>query len=153
MRTLMITLATTAALASSAFAQTATTTETAPVTTPPAATAPATATGSVAAGDVFLAAKPADILSYNLVGLNIHNSEDTTIGEIRDLILSDGELAGYIISVGGFLGIGERFVIVNPSAVTVTYNEADKKWDARMETTKEVLQGAPEFKYEGRWAR
>ena len=153
MRTLMITLATTAALASSAFAQTATTTETAPATTTAPAATTGTVAGTVAGGDVFVAAKPADILSYNLVGLNVHNSQNETIGEIRDLILSDGELAGYILSVGGFLGIGERYVIVNPGSVMVTYNEADKKWDARLETTKEVLQAAPEFKYEGRWAR
>lgn len=146
MRKLMITLATTAALATSAFAQTATTTETAPAPN-------STVTGTVSGGETFLAAKPTDILSYNLVGLNIQNSEDTTIGEIRDLILSDGQLAGYIVSVGGFLGIGERYVIVTPQSVNVTYNETDKKWDARMETTKEVLQGAPEFKYDGRWAR
>jgi hypothetical protein len=150
MRKMIITLAATAALASSAFAQTATTTTTPGTATP----APAeTVVGTMGNSDVFVTATPADILSYNLVGLNIHNSEDTAIGEIKDLILSNGELAGYIVSVGGFLGIGERHVIVNPSAVTVTYNEADSKWDARMETTKEVLQAAPEFKYEGRWAR
>lgn len=143
MRILMITLATTAALATSAFAQTtaapAASSETTPVTT--------------AVSDVFIAAKPADVLSYNLLGLNVHNSAKDAIGEIRDLILTDGALTGYIISVGGFLGIGERYVIVSPQAVKVTYNEADKKWDALLETTKEVLQSAPEFKYEGRWAR
>lgn len=146
MRTLMITLATTAALASSAFAQTAT-----PATPAAPESVPGAVTGD--ANSPFVAAQSADILSYNLIGLNIHNSEDTVIGEIKDIILSNDQLAGYIVSVGGFLGIGERYVIVRPNAVNVTYNETDKKWDARMETTKEVLQGAPEFKYEGRWAR
>lgn len=146
MRTLMITLATSAALASSAFAQTAT-----PATPAAPESVPGAVTGD--ANSPFVAAQTADILSYNLIGLNIHNSEDTAIGEIKDIILSNDQLAGYIVSVGGFLGIGERYVIVRPNAVKVTYNETDKKWDARMETTKEVLQGAPEFKYEGRWAR
>lgn len=146
MRTLMITLATSAALASSAFAQTAT-----PATPAAPESVPGAVTGD--ANSPFVAAQSADILSYNLIGLNIHNSDDTAIGEIKDIILSNDQLAGYIVSVGGFLGIGERYVIVRPNAVKVTYNETDKKWDARMETTKEVLQGAPEFKYEGRWAR
>lgn len=101
----------------------------------------------------FVTAQPTDILSYNIVDLNITNDADETVGEIKDLIISNNTLAGYILSVGGFLGLGERYVIVNPNAVSIHYNEPDKKWTARMATTKEVLQEAPEFIYEGRWDR
>ena len=55
--------------------------------------------------------------------------------------------------MGGFLGIGERYVVVAPSAVKVVYSENDKKWSATMDTTKDALKAAPEFKYEGRWKR
>ncbi|OYY57996.1 MAG: photosystem reaction center subunit H, partial [Rhizobiales bacterium 24-66-13] len=58
--------------------------------------------------DTFVSAKPTDVLSYNLVGLKVMNGEKETVGEIKDLILSKGELEGYIVSVGGFLGMGER---------------------------------------------
>ncbi|MFG1396884.1 PRC-barrel domain-containing protein [Xanthobacter sp. VTT E-85237] len=101
--------------------------------------------------DAFVTAKPTDVLSYNLVGLKVMNGEKETVGEIKDLILSQGELAGYILSVGGFLGMGERYVIVRPNAVKIAYSESDKKWSAMMNATKDQLKAAPEFKYEGRW--
>jgi hypothetical protein len=49
--------------------------------------------------------------------------------------------------------MGERYVIVDPSAVKIDYMEADKKWLATMTITKDQLKTAPEFKYEGRWGR
>jgi hypothetical protein len=101
--------------------------------------------------DTFVTAKPTDVLSYNLVGLKVMNGDKETVGEIKDLILSKGELEGYIVSVGGFLGMGERYVIVRPNAVQIAYSEADKKWSAMMNATKDQLKAAPEFKYEGRW--
>ncbi|MBN9047276.1 MAG: PRC-barrel domain-containing protein [Rhizobiales bacterium] len=131
MRRFIIAMAATAALVSFANAQTAVTTDT----------------------KIFVTAKPTDVLSYNLIGLNIVNNENTTIGEIKDLIISDGRLAGYIVSVGGFLGIGEKYVIVSPAAVTVAYSEADKKWSAKMDATKDEIEKAPEFKYDGRWKK
>jgi hypothetical protein len=106
--------------------------------------------------ETFVTAKPTDVLSYNLVGLNVTNNANETIGEIKDLILLQGELAGYIVSVGGFLGMGERYVIVRPSAVklfSVAYDEKNKKWHAVLNATKEQLKTAPEFKYEGGWKR
>lgn len=131
MRRLLIAAVATAALMSFATAQTATTTTT----------------------NVFVTAKPTDVLSYNLIGLNIVNGENNTIGEIKDLIISDGQLSGYIVSVGGFLGMGEKYVIVSPASVEVNYSEGDKKWSATMQATKEQLENAAAFKYEGRWAK
>ncbi|MDH7797253.1 MULTISPECIES: PRC-barrel domain-containing protein [unclassified Beijerinckia] len=101
----------------------------------------------------FFAAQPTDVLSYNLIGLNITNPAKETIGEIKDLIISDNQLKGYILSVGGFLGIGERYVAFTPKSVQVTYSESDNKWHAIMNATKDELKAAPEFKYQGRWKR
>jgi hypothetical protein len=141
-------------------AQTPTTTES-PTTTAPATTeTPAPAENSAAPsatptadGGRFVAVKPTDGLGSKLIGLNITNSSDENVGEIQDIVISGDKLAGYIVSVGGFLGMGERYVIVAPSAIQVTYSESDKKWSAKMETTKDQLKVAPEFKYEGRWAK
>jgi hypothetical protein len=131
MRRILITVAATTLLAGAAIAQTAVTTTT----------------------ETFVKAKPTDVLSNNLMGLNVTNQANETIGEIKDLILSQGDLSGYIVSVGGFLGLGERYVIVRPSAVKVSYTENDNKWHAVMNATKDQLKTAPEFKYEGRWKR
>ena len=57
----------------------------------------------------------------------------------------------YIVSVGGFLGVGEHYVAVNPSSIKVSYNSSDKKWHATMDANVNQLKAAPEFKYNGRW--
>lgn len=153
MRRMILALAATTVMATFAHAQSAAPapaepvpTQMAPATTTPAATVPMTTS------EIFVVAKPTDVLSYNLVGLNIMNPANESIGEIKDLIISQGELSGYVVSVGGFLGMGEKYVIVSPDSVSVVYSETDKKWSARMDTTKDALKEAPEFKYEGPWA-
>ena len=92
-------------------------------------------------------------LSSNLVGLDVYNSENKDIGTIKDVALyPNGRVDSYILSVGGFLGIGEHYVAVNPRDVTITYSDSDKKWHATMNTSAEQLKSAPEFKYSGRWS-
>ncbi|KRE17571.1 photosystem reaction center subunit H [Bosea sp. Root483D1] len=110
-------------------------------------------TATTSTREVYVKALPTDVLSSNLIGLNVHNNAKETVGEIKDLVVSGGNLSGLILSVGGFLGIGERYVVVTPSAVNVVYSENDKKWTATMDTTKDALKAAPEFKYEGRWSK
>ncbi|MGJ4859753.1 PRC-barrel domain-containing protein [Labrys sp. KB_33_2] len=110
-------------------------------------------TATATTTETFVLAKPTDVLSSNLIGLNISNSAKDNIGEIKDLVISEGALSGYVVSVGGFLGIGTHYVVVSPKSVSVNYSEADKKWSATMDATKDQLKAAPEFKYEGRWAK
>jgi hypothetical protein len=57
-------------------------------------------------------------------------------------------LDAYILSVGGFLGVGQRYVAVKPDAVAITYDPAKGKWMASINATKEQLKEAPEFKSE-----
>ncbi len=76
MRRLILATAATLALGSMAFAQTATNVET----------------------EVFVTAKPTDVISSNILNLDITNSKDESIGKIQDLIISEGALTGYIVS-------------------------------------------------------
>jgi len=110
-------------------------------------------TATTATPEIYIKARPTDVLSSNLIGLNIQNNAKENIGEIKDLVISNEKVSGLILSVGGFLGIGERHVVVTPAAVKVVYSENDKKWTATMDTTKDALKAAPEFKYEGRWSK
>ena len=55
---------------------------------------------------VQFATVPSDAaLSYNLVGLNVYNSAEENVGEIKDIVIASNKLDGYILSVGGFLGL------------------------------------------------
>lgn len=92
-----------------------------------------------------------DKLSSNLVGLNVYNNANQDIGKIKDVSVDQNGVRAYILAVGGFLGMGDRYVAVNPSAVKVIYNDSDKKWHATMDANADQLKSAPEFKYTGPW--
>ena len=88
-----------------------------------------------------------EMFSSKLKGLNVYNQKDESIGEITDLALKNHEVDALILSVGGFLGMGEHYVAVSPSSVNIRYDAKNDKWLASMNTTKEALKAAPEFKY------
>lgn len=115
--------------------------------------APAVAqTAAPATPPRFVSVAPSSALTSNLIGLNLTNAGGETIGEIKDLVLAEDKgVQGFVVSVGGFLGIGEHYVVVDPSAVTVNYDSNEKKWLAKLDTTAEQLKAAPAFTYEGKW--
>jgi hypothetical protein len=101
----------------------------------------------------FMAQQPGDRLASRLVGLNIRNTADENIGEIYDIILTDaGAVKAYIVSVGGFLGMGTRYVAIDPKAVVLTRQD-EKTWTASMNANKDQLRAAPEYKYESEWRK
>jgi hypothetical protein len=115
-------------------------------------TAPALAPPTTLAGPATAIRVPDDaFLSGQIDDLDLRNASNENVGEIEDAVLSQGRIIGYVISVGGFLGVGDRNIVVDPSMVTITYNSGDNRWEARINATKEQLQAAQEFKYEGRW--
>ncbi|KFC63640.1 PRC-barrel domain protein precursor [Bosea sp. LC85] len=102
---------------------------------------------------VFVSVNEASALTSSLKGLNVRNAGDETVGEIEDVVIAGNSLASYILSVGGFLGMGTHYVAVSPDALAITWNATDKKWNARINATKDQLKAAPQFKYEGRFAK
>ena len=115
-------------------------------------TGAATANNTAGSGR-FVSISGSDELSSKLVGLDVYNDKNQDIGQIKDVALNQsGQTEAYVLSVGGFLGIGDHYVAVNPSQVKVTYNNSEKKWHASMNATTDELKTAPEFKYSGRWS-
>ncbi len=157
-----------AAIAPAAYAQDTTQPQTAPSMTDPAA--PATgadqmkpmdgmdnaqttqstdpAVNTAATTDTYLTEQTPDQISANTyIGQSVYNSADESIGTINDLIMEkDGGVAAAVIGVGGFLGIGEKWVAVpfNNIAVSQTPDSDDVKLTTT--ETAESLQAAPEFK-------
>jgi len=99
------------------------------------------------ADGMFTTIPAKDELSSKLVGLDIYNSAKQNIGAIKDIAFSQNGTKAYIIGVGGFLGMGEHYVAVRPSAITLTYNASEKKWHAEMDANADQLKAAPEYKY------
>jgi len=93
------------------------------------------------------------VLSSKLIGLDVYDGANDKVGVITDLILEKSDLAGYILSVGGLLGVGDHYVAVSPGSIGYAYNDADKKWKATINVTKDDLKAAPQFFYEGKFKR
>jgi opacity protein-like surface antigen len=103
--------------------------------------------GNAPAEAKFSTVSKDEMFSSKLKGLNVTNQKDETVGEITDLAVKNHQIDALILSVGGFLGMGEHYVAVSPSSVNVRYDQKNDKWLASMNTTKDALKAAPEFKY------
>lgn len=92
----------------------------------------------------FVTVTDADHLATRLIGTSVTNAEDETIGEVHDLILRGTELTGIVVSVGGFLGVGDRLVVLDPSAIAFTAD--GDTLTATTDARRETLEVTPEFK-------
>jgi hypothetical protein len=78
-----------------------------------------------------------------VVGSTVVNEANETVGTIDDLIVTPGEKVPFaVLSVGGFLGMGTKYVLVPFSSLQVM----DKKM-VLPGATKESLKALPKFKY------
>ncbi|MGK7863939.1 PRC-barrel domain-containing protein [Falsiroseomonas sp. E2-1-a4] len=81
-----------------------------------------------------------------IIGSNIYNEENNSIGEVDDLIVPQGGAAPVaVISVGGFLGIGAKLVAVPYERLT--HDSERNRWVLRG-ATKESLESLPTFSYD-----
>lgn len=116
----------------------------------------ATASWSIAAkaAEAGLEVKPATdvqprgtyLISYDasassVIGSSVQNFLEEELGVIEDLIInSDGKVVHAVLSVGGFLGIGDKLVVVPYSDLLLVGNE-----QIYVDINKERLEAAPAF--------
>jgi len=99
------------------------------------------------AGGMFTSVPASDEVSSKVIGLDVYNNDHQNIGMIKDVAYSGTSVSGYILGVGGFLGMGDHYVAVRPSAVKLSYDAKDSKWHATMDANAGQLKSAPEYKY------
>ncbi|HWA18636.1 MAG TPA: PRC-barrel domain-containing protein [Devosia sp.] len=89
-----------------------------------------------------------DMLVSRILNMPVYNgtgNDAQQVGTINDLILSGtGEVAAVVVGVGGFLGLGEKQVAVDYSALQFTVAE-DNTERYVLDTTVEQLTSAPDF--------
>lgn len=132
---------------------------TAPATTPSAtpSTTPATPSGGVGAKPglqrvdssslvmTLYTADPADVRASKLMGTNVYNLKDENIGEVSDLVIDNGKtIKAVVVSVGGFLGMGERDVAISPASIVLS-EQRDGSFRLVVNTTKDDLKKATPF--------
>jgi sporulation protein YlmC with PRC-barrel domain len=79
----------------------------------------------------------------SIVGMKVKNQSDETLGNIEDLVvdMQSGRISYAVLGVGGFLGIGEKYIAVPPSAFGMGSDEKTLVLNA----DKAKLQAAPGF--------
>jgi hypothetical protein len=88
---------------------------------------------------VSIGSAPNDYVSHDL-----YNKVDERIGTIKDILIGpDGKMAAAIISVGRYLGIGDKDVAVPFSALQLESRAGGRR--IVMDATKEALQSASTF--------
>ena len=119
---------------------------------PPAPQAAQTPTGPAAAALTFYAVQPSDLPLSNLYDLDVYNLQNEDVGEVEDVILDGNKtIRAFVLSVGGFLGLNERYVAVDAASVTLT-RQGDKL-RAVVNARRDDLRNAPAFKFEGNMRR
>ena len=90
-----------------------------------------------------------DRLASKIIGQPVYDGkakDSNNLGDIKDLVLGEnGQVAAVVVGVGGFLGIGEKQVAVDFSALQFVVAD-DNTERYVLQTTKDELTNAPDFK-------
>ena len=81
-----------------------------------------------------------------LVGAKVYNNANDNIGSIEDIILKpDGSIDEVVLSVGGFLGMGDKYVAVPFSDLKITRDGSSLKIVTL--ATKDSLKALPAYQF------
>lgn len=83
--------------------------------------------------------------SSKVVGSSVVNDSNEAVGKVDDLIVMPNDKAPYaVLSVGGFLGMGSKYVVVPFSSFVIR----DKRL-VLPNATKDSLKSLPDYTYNG----
>jgi hypothetical protein len=97
----------------------------------------------------FYTVQPTDRRASKLIGATVYNLNNDNIGKVEDLIVDSGNtIRAVIVSVGGFLGMGERNIALERKSLTLT-QQPDGTTRVVVNTTRDALQNAPAVRDKG----
>ena len=80
----------------------------------------------------------------DIIGARVVSADNKDVGEVDDLIVAkSGEIHGAVIAVGGFLGVGEKSVVVPMERLKI--NKKDGNLLITLNATKEELKAAKAY--------
>ncbi|SNY44464.1 Sporulation protein YlmC, PRC-barrel domain family [Arsukibacterium tuosuense] len=93
----------------------------------------------------YMTTVPANAMhASRLLGAEVQTNNDEDIGEVVDLIVdSNGQIKAVIVSVGGFLGMGEKEVALGWDHVKRSGKAGEQ--ELRIDVNRDELKAAPNF--------
>jgi PRC-barrel domain len=80
-----------------------------------------------------------------VIGATVVNDAKDTVGKVDDIIIGTDKMPYVVLSVGGFLGVGNKLVVVPYESLNIDGNRVTLPG-----ATKDALKSLPEFKYASR---
>ena len=81
-----------------------------------------------------------------MIGQRVYDANKEWVGEVDNLVVSpDGEIVAAILGVGGYLGVGEKDVVVSYDTLMLTENIDDGSLRIYANVTEEQLKDLPAY--------
>ena len=87
-----------------------------------------------------------DARASKVIGSSVYNDHDEKVGSVDDLLVGRDGKINAVLSVGGFLGMNSKDVIVSFADVNV--QKKDNSWWLSINETKDSLKAAQGFTYD-----
>lgn len=96
-------------------------------------------------GEALLDTNPT--LASDLLGLGVRNDQGDNLGEIQELVVDaeNGDIHYAVIGAGGFLGIGEKLILVPFAALNIDPMVQEVDQLVHLNVDQQVLTDAPNF--------
>jgi sporulation protein YlmC with PRC-barrel domain len=139
LKKLLLSTALSAAVAGAAFAQSPHT----PSSSEPAPVAKSESSGKT---NFVSSQKPDQWLASKFKGTDVVGSDNEKIGDVGDILFDkSGKVEAFVISVGGFLGVGSKEVALAPSSFDVVPGQNGSSDKLKLAATKDELKNAQTF--------
>lgn len=114
---------------------------------PPAAAQTSPSGGMTSGQAHFIASqKPDQLLASKFKGTNVLGSDNEKIGDVSDILFDkSGKIEAYVVSVGGFLGMGAKEVAMAPSSFETVPGDNGGAPKLKTSMTKDQLTNAQNF--------
>ena len=115
-------------------------------TTMPSPSASAAMPSTAATGKFVTKQSPDQHLASKFKGTDVIGTDEKKIGDVSDILFDkDKKILAYIVGVGGFLGIGQKDVALDPAAFQMVPGTSATDYKLRLSMTKDELKEAPTF--------
>ena len=149
LKKLMLTTALSAALATAAFAQSSSppsSSSDAPAAKTESSSPPAAKSADSGKMNFVSSQKPDQWLASKFKGTDVVGSDNEKIGDVSDILFDkSGKIDAFVISVGGFLGVGSKEVALAPGSFDVVPGQNGAPAKLKVSATKDQLKDAQNF--------